>query len=124
MAHAPLIEKQLRQFSQPHCGSVGIDETYIKVRGEWCYLYRAVDKHGNPVDFLLTVNRDLEADKRYFRKMLSAEPLLPRTASVRMAPVPTRRPSPRAGRQTCYLARRSTTSRSACSRASKATTSG
>jgi len=46
------------------------------VRGEWRYLYRAVDKHGNPVDFLLTANRDLVAAKRFFRKMLSAEPLL------------------------------------------------
>ena len=76
LAYAPLIEKRLRQFRRPHCGSVRIDETYIKVRGEWRYLYRAVDKHGNPVDFLLTANRDLDAAKRFFRKMLSAEPLL------------------------------------------------
>ena len=46
LAYAPLIEKRLRQFRQPHCGSVRIDETYIKVRGEWRYLYRAIDKHG------------------------------------------------------------------------------
>ncbi|PSJ20533.1 IS6-like element ISMpo1 family transposase, partial [Halomonas sp. ND22Bw] len=59
LAYAPLIEKRLRQFRKPHCGSVRIDETYIKVRGEWRYLYRAIDKHGNPVDFLLTANRDL-----------------------------------------------------------------
>ena len=76
LAYAPLIEKRLRQFRRPNCGSVRIDETYIKVRGEWRYLYRAVDKHGNLVDFLLTANRDLEAAKRFFRKMLSAEPLL------------------------------------------------
>ena len=53
-----------------------IDETYIKVRGEWRYLYRAVDKLGNPVDFLLTANRNLAATKRFFRKMLQAEPFL------------------------------------------------
>lgn len=52
-----------------------IDETYIRVRGEWHYLYRAIDKHGNPVDFLLTAHRDLDPAKRFFRKMLSAEPL-------------------------------------------------
>ena len=75
LAYAPLIEKRLRQFRKPHCGSIRIDETYIKVRGEWRYLYRAVDKHGNPVDFLLTTHRDLDAAKRFFRKMLSAEPL-------------------------------------------------
>ena len=40
------------------------------------YLYRAIDKHGNPVDFLLTAKRDLEAAKRFFRKMLEEEPLL------------------------------------------------
>jgi transposase-like protein len=76
LAYAPLIEKRLRAFRQPHCGSLRIDETYIKVRGEWRYLYRAIDKHGTSVDFLLTANRDLDAAKRFFRKMLSAEPLL------------------------------------------------
>ena len=76
LAYAPLIEKRLRAFRKPDCGSVRIDETYIKVRGEWRYLYRAVDKHGNPVDFLLTANRDLHAAKRFFRKMLADQPLL------------------------------------------------
>ena len=76
LAYAPLIEKQLRQFRKPHCGSVRIDETYIRVRGEWRYLYRAIDKHGNPVDFLLIANRDLDAAKRFFRKMLDDQPLL------------------------------------------------
>ncbi|KQP89386.1 MULTISPECIES: IS6 family transposase [unclassified Methylobacterium] len=76
LAYAPLIEKRLRQFRRPHCGSVRIDETYIKVRGEWRYLYRAVDKHGNPVDFLLAASRDLDAAKRFFRKMLADQPLL------------------------------------------------
>jgi transposase, IS6 family len=67
---------RLRQFRRPHCGSVRIDETYIKVRGQWRYLYRANDKHGEAVDFLLTANRDLDAAKRFFREILSAEPLL------------------------------------------------
>ena len=76
LAYAPLIEKRLRQFRQPHCGSVRIDETYIKVRGEWRYLYRAIDKHGTSVDFLLTANRNLDAATRFFRKMLVDPPLL------------------------------------------------
>ncbi|PLW75445.1 IS6 family transposase, partial [Cohaesibacter celericrescens] len=67
LAYAPLIEKRLRRFRKPHCGSVRIDETYIKVRGTWKYLYRAIDKHGNPVDFLLSAKRDLGAAKRFFR---------------------------------------------------------
>lgn len=76
LAYAPLIEKRMRQFRRPHCGSVRIDETYIKVRGQWRYLYRAIDKHGEAVDFLLTAHRDLDAAKRFFRKMLQDQPLL------------------------------------------------
>ena len=76
LAYAPLIEKRLRAFRKPHCGSIRVDETYIKIRGQWRYLYRAIDKHGTPVDFLLTAKRDLEAAKRFFRKMLQEEPLL------------------------------------------------
>ena len=76
LAYAPLIEKRLRAFRKPHCGSIRVDETYIKVRGQWRYLYRAIDKHGNPVDFLLTAKRDLDAAKRFFRKALKEEPLL------------------------------------------------
>ena len=98
LAYAPLIERRLRAFRKPHCGSVRIDETYIKVRGQWRYLYRAIDKHGEPVDFLLTANRDLEAAKRFFRKMLQDQPLLSPTGSARMAPAPIRPPSLRRGR--------------------------
>ena len=76
LAYAPLIEKRLRQFRRPHCGSIRIDETYIKVRGQWRHLYRAVDKYGEAVDFLLTARRDLGAAKRFFRKMLKDGPLL------------------------------------------------
>jgi IS6 family transposase len=76
LAYAPLIERRLRALRKPHCGSVRIDETYIKIRGQWRYLYRAIDKHGTPVDFLLTAKRDLEAAKRFFHKMLKAQPLL------------------------------------------------
>src|SRR4051795_12592683 len=76
LAYAPLIERRLRVFRKLHCGSIRVDETYIKVRGQWRYLYRAIDKHGAPVDFLLTATRDLEAAERFFRKMLQEEPLL------------------------------------------------
>jgi transposase-like protein len=76
LAYAPLIERRLRFFRKPHCGSIRIDETYIKIRGQWRYLYRAIDKHGTPVDFLLTATRDLKAAKRFFRKMLKDQPLL------------------------------------------------
>ena len=55
---------------------IRVDETYIRIRGQWRYLYRAIDKHGTPVDFLLTAKRDLEAAKRFFRKALKDQPLL------------------------------------------------
>src|SRR5438105_12989972 len=47
-----------------------MDETYIKVRGEWRYLYRAVDKQGQTIDFLLTEHRDTEAALRFLKKAL------------------------------------------------------
>src|SRR3954454_610952 len=75
LAYAPLIEKRLRAFRKPPCGSIRVDEIYIKIRGQWRYLYRAIDKHGTPVDFLLTAKRDLEAAKRFFRKALNDQPL-------------------------------------------------
>ena len=68
--------RRLRPFRQPHCGSVRIDETYVRIRGQWRYLYRAIDKHGEAVDFLLTARRDLDAAKRFFRKALKDGPLL------------------------------------------------
>jgi len=47
-----------------------MDETYVKVRGQWKYLYRAVDKAGNTVDFLLRAHRDKVAGRRYFEKAI------------------------------------------------------
>jgi transposase, IS6 family len=76
LAYAPLIEHRLRPFRKPHCGSIRIDETYIKNRGQWRYLYRAIDKHGTPVDFLLMAKRDLEEVKLFFRKVPKNQPLL------------------------------------------------
>lgn len=47
-----------------------MDETYIKVKGKWCYLYRAVDKKGATVDFMLSKKRDIKAAKKFFRKAI------------------------------------------------------
>src|SRR6266536_4224900 len=47
-----------------------MDETYIKVKGQWYYLYRAVDKHGHTIDFLLTEHRDEEAALRFLKKAI------------------------------------------------------
>ena len=47
-----------------------MDETYIRVKGEWRYLYRAVDTHGQTIDFLLTAHRDTEAALRFLKKAI------------------------------------------------------
>jgi transposase-like protein len=49
-----------------------VDETYIEVKGEWKYLYRAVDSKGNTLDFMLSAKRDARAAERFFRKALKA----------------------------------------------------
>ena len=61
-----------RKHKHPIGGSWRMDETYIKVKGVWKYLYRAVDKQGKTVDFLLTAKRDLSAAKRFFDNAMGA----------------------------------------------------
>ena len=68
----PLIEKMARKHKRPVGRSWRMDETYIKVKGVWKYLYRAVDKQGKTVDFLLTGKRDTAAAKRFFDKAMGA----------------------------------------------------
>ena len=63
-----LIEHQVRKRKKPVGSSWRMDETYIKVKGVWVYLYRAVDSLGNTIDFLLKTNRDAAAAKAFFRK--------------------------------------------------------
>jgi putative transposase len=64
----PLIKKMARKHKRRVDGSWRMDETYIKVKGVWKYLYCAVDKHGKTVDFLLTAKRDMAAAKRFLDK--------------------------------------------------------
>ena len=68
----PLLEKVFRKYKRPVGMSWRMDETYIKVKGVWKYLYRAVDKEGKTVDFLLTAKRDQAAAKRFFDKAIQA----------------------------------------------------
>ena len=49
-------------------GSWRVDETYVRVKGRWTYLYRAVDSRGQTIDFLLSARRDTAAARRFFRK--------------------------------------------------------
>ena len=66
----PLLEKIFRKYKRKVGGSWRMDETYIKVKGVWKYLYRAVDKEGKTIDFLLTARRDKAAAMRFFEKAI------------------------------------------------------
>jgi putative transposase len=66
----PLLEKVFRNHKHVVGKSWRMDETYIKVKGVWKYLYRAVDKQGKTVDFLLTAKRDAAAARRFFDKAM------------------------------------------------------
>ena len=82
-AYAAELEKRIRPHLRLSNGSWRVDETYMKVKGRWTYLYRAVDKCGQTIDFLLSAKRNTAAAKRFFRKAL-AQPhtVNPRTITV------------------------------------------
>src|SRR5471030_1311258 len=66
----PVLEKAFRRCKRAVGKSWRMEETYVKIRGEWKYLYRAVDKEGNTVDFLLRARRNKAAAQRYFEKSI------------------------------------------------------
>ena len=69
--YAPQLEQSFRKQYKKQVGvSWRMDETYIKVKGEWKYLYRAVDKEGNTVDFMLSEKRDEPAARQFFIKAI------------------------------------------------------
>ena len=64
----PLLLEQFNRRKRPVTGRWHIDETYIKVRGEWRYLYRAIDSNGDTVEFWFSERRNLTAAKRFLRQ--------------------------------------------------------
>jgi putative transposase len=70
LKYVPLLDKQFRARRRPVGFSWRMDETYVRVKGAWKYLYRAVDKAGATVDFLLTGKRDRRAALRFLRKAI------------------------------------------------------
>jgi len=70
--YAPELEKRCRPHLKACNDSRKVDETYIKIKKVWMYLYRAVDSDGNTLVFLLSPTRDAEAAKRFFLKALSS----------------------------------------------------
>jgi IS6 family transposase len=71
--YAPEINKRIRQHLKMSGASYRVDETYIEVGKSCKYLYRAVDKEGNTIAFMLSAKRDVSAAKRFFKKMMRAE---------------------------------------------------
>jgi IS6 family transposase len=71
--YAPEINKRIRPHLKLAGASYRIDETYIKVGKQWKYLYRALDKEGNTIEFMLSAKRDIPAVKRFFKKMMRAD---------------------------------------------------
>ena len=63
-----LIADNVKKRRKRVHGSWRVDETYIKIKGKWCYLYRAVDKYGDTIDFLLRKNRNKAAARAFFKK--------------------------------------------------------
>jgi transposase-like protein len=79
----PEFEKRWNRFARPVNTSWRVDETYISIRGTWNFLYRAVDKHGKTVDFLLRPDRSIAAAQAFFRKALSTSfPRWPRKITL------------------------------------------
>jgi transposase, IS6 family len=66
--YAPEIEKRVRPYQGPRSGSWRVDETYVRVEGKWKYLFRAVDKHGQLIDFMLSDRRNTSAAYRFLRR--------------------------------------------------------
>jgi transposase-like protein len=73
LKYTPELDKRIRPHLKPTNDSWRTDETYIKIKGEWKYLYRAVDSEGNTLDFMLSAKRDGKAAARFFRKVLKAQ---------------------------------------------------
>ncbi|CAH2560232.1 IS6 family transposase [Cardinium endosymbiont of Oedothorax gibbosus] len=67
----PLIDKAVRKRKRPVGSSWRMDETYVKLNGKWIYLYRAVDRYGDTVDFFLSEHRDKSSTLSFFRKAIT-----------------------------------------------------
>jgi putative transposase len=79
--YSPLLEAALHRRKRPVGSSWRLDETSIKVKGQWYYLYRAVDKQGQTIDFLLTEHRDTEAALKFLKKAIRRNGL-PETSTM------------------------------------------
>ncbi|MGG2093462.1 IS6 family transposase [Bacillus sp. S13(2024)] len=81
--YGPELDERVRRHLKTTNDSWRVDETYVKVKGQWMYLYCAVDSKGNTIDFYLSESRDKQAAKRFFKKALAASHICkPRVITV------------------------------------------
>ena len=76
------FEKRWNRFACEAGRSWRVDETYVKIKGCWAYLYRAVDSNGKTVDFLLRAKRDVAAAKAFFQQAFEGQRRLPRAITL------------------------------------------
>jgi transposase-like protein len=80
--YVPEFERRWNRFACKTGQSWRVDETYVKIKVRWTYLYRAVDGEGKTVDFLLRVKRDVVAAKAFFRRAFKTQGRLPRAITL------------------------------------------
>src|SRR3546814_3612491 len=68
--YSPELEKRIRWHARTFCKSWHLDETYLRVKGKWKYLYRAIDKNGGTIDFMLSSKRNYQAAYNFLKKAL------------------------------------------------------
>src|SRR3712207_2329939 len=83
LRYAPVLNERIRSEMRNPNRSWRVDETYIRVAGQWAYLYRAIDSAGNTIDFLLSPYRDAVAAKAFLQLAIAqAGPIQPRVINV------------------------------------------
>ena len=105
----PALEKAFGRHKRPVGKSWRVDETYSKVKGQYQYLYRAVDKAGNTIDFLVRAHRGNAAARQYFKKPMLGMANPRRWRSTKVAPIWLRwKPSTPSAKRPSRSGRRST----------------
>ena len=83
LAYAPELEKRVKPLLKPTNDSWKVDETYVKVKGDWMYHYRAVDSEGQTIEFFFSAKRDAVAAQAFFEEALGApHSVTPRVINV------------------------------------------